>query len=112
MLSWPLFLLLDHPATVAILLGQCGFAVLMATYSGALPAALVEMYPQRIRCSALSLTYNVSMGLAGGTAPMIAVYLMGTTHSPISPAIYLMAAAAISLVGVLSMTDRTGKPLL
>jgi len=112
LLSWPLFLLLDHPATVAILLGQCGFAVLMATYSGALPAALVEMYPHRIRCSALSLTYNVSMGLAGGTAPMIAVYLMGTTHSPISPAIYLMAAAAISLVGVLSMTDRTGKPLL
>jgi MFS transporter, MHS family, proline/betaine transporter len=111
-LSWPLFLLLDHPVTIMILLGQCGFAVLLATYAGALPAAMVEMYPRRIRCSALSFTYNASMGLAGGTAPMIAVYLMGTTHSPISPAIYLMAAAAISLVGVLSMTDRTGKPLL
>jgi hypothetical protein len=37
---------------------------------------------------------------------------MGMTHSPISPAIYLMAAAAISFIGVLSMTDRTGKPLL
>jgi hypothetical protein len=43
---------------------------------------------------------------------MVAVYLMGTTHSPISPAIYLMGAAAISLIGVLSMADRTGKPLL
>jgi hypothetical protein len=43
---------------------------------------------------------------------MVAVYLMGATHSPISPAIYLMAASAISLVGILSMTDRTGKPLL
>ena len=72
----------------------------------------MEMYPRRIRCSALSFTYNASMGLAGGTAPMVAVYLMGTTHSPISPAIYLMAASAISLVGILSMTDRTGKPLL
>ena len=95
-----------------ILLGQCDFALVLATYAGALPAAMVEMYPRRIRCSALSFTYNASMGLAGGTAPMIAVYLMGTTHSPISPAIYLMVAAAISLVGVLSMTDRTGKPLL
>jgi MHS family proline/betaine transporter-like MFS transporter len=73
---------------------------------------LVEMYPRRIRCSALSFTYNASMGLAGGTAPMVAVYLMGATHSPISPAIYLMAASAISLIGILSMTDRTGKPLL
>jgi MFS transporter, MHS family, proline/betaine transporter len=111
-LSWPLFLLLDHPATIMILLGQCGFALVLATYAGALPAAMVEMYPRRIRCTALSFTYNASMGLAGGTAPMIAVYLMGTTHSPISPAIYLMAAAAISFIGVLSMADRTGKPLL
>jgi MFS transporter, MHS family, proline/betaine transporter len=52
------------------------------------------------------------MGLAGGTAPMVAVYLMGTTYSPISPAIYLVAASAISLFGILSMTDRTGEPLL
>jgi hypothetical protein len=36
---------------------------------------------------------------------------MGTTHSPISPAIYLIAAAVISLIAVLGMTDRTGKPL-
>ena len=43
---------------------------------------------------------------------MVAVYLMGATHSPISPAIYLMVASAISLIGILSMTDRTGKPLL
>jgi MHS family proline/betaine transporter-like MFS transporter len=111
-LSWPLFLLLDRPEFTAILLGQCGLAVLIAAYGGALPAALVEMYPRRIRCSALSFTYNASMGLAGGTAPMVAVYLMGATHSPISPAIYLMVASAISLIGILSMTDRTGKPLL
>jgi MFS family permease len=26
-LSWPLFLLLDHPVTIMILLGQCGFAL-------------------------------------------------------------------------------------
>src|SRR5271154_5418095 len=95
-LSWPLFLLLDRPESTAILLGQCGLAALIAAYGGALPAALVEMYPRRIRCSALSFTYNASMGLAGGTAPMVAVYLMGVTHSPISPAIYLVAASAIS----------------
>jgi MHS family proline/betaine transporter-like MFS transporter len=72
---------------------------------------LVELFPQRIRCSALSLSYNVAMGFAGGTAPMVAVYLMGTTHSPISPAFYLIAAALVSLTATLTMTDRTGKPL-
>jgi hypothetical protein len=42
---------------------------------------------------------------------MIAVYLMGTTHSPMSPALYLIAAATISMLGVISMRDRTGQPL-
>ncbi len=110
-LSWPLFLLLDHSQTVPILLGQCGFAALVAAFCGAMPAALVEMYPQRNRCSAMSFAYNASFGLAGGTAPMVAVYLMGTTHSPISPAVYLIAAALVSLAGVLTMADRAGKPL-
>jgi MHS family proline/betaine transporter-like MFS transporter len=110
-LSWPLFLLLDHPATPTILLGQCGFAILIAAFGAALPATLVELYPRRIRCSALSVSYNAAMGFAGGTAPMVAVYLMGTTRSPISPAIYLSAAAIVSLLALLTMTDRTGKPL-
>ena len=62
-LSWPLFLLLDHSQTVPILLGQCGFAALVAAFCGAMPAALVEMYPQRNRCSAMSFAYNASFGL-------------------------------------------------
>jgi MHS family proline/betaine transporter-like MFS transporter len=110
-LSWPLFLLLDRPETIEIMLGQVGFGILIAAFGGALPATLVELFPKRIRCSALSFSYNASMGLAGGTAPMVAVYLMGTTHSPVSPAIYLIGAAVISLAGVLSLTDRTGQPL-
>jgi MHS family proline/betaine transporter-like MFS transporter len=93
------------------LLGQCGFAILIAAFGAALPATLVELYPRRIRCSALSVSYNAAMGFAGGTAPMVAVYLMGTTRSPISPAIYLSAAAIVSLLALLTMTDRTGKPL-
>ncbi len=87
--SWPLFLLLDHAQTVPILLGQCGFAALVAAFSGALPAALVEMHPQRIRCSAMSFAYNASIGLAGGTTPMVAVYLMATVSSIVVGAEYL-----------------------
>jgi MFS transporter, MHS family, proline/betaine transporter len=111
LLSWPLFVLLDHPATLAILLGQCSFAILIGAFGAVLPATLVELFPQRIRCSALSLSYNFAMGFAGGTAPMVAVYLMGTTQSPISPAFYLIAAALVSLAATLTMPDRTGKPL-
>ena len=110
-LSWPLLRLLDGPGSAAIILGEVGLAVSIAAFSGTMPAALVEMYPRRIRCSALSISYNSAAALAGGTAPMIAVYLMGTTHSPMSPALYLIAAATISMLGVISMRDRTGQPL-
>jgi MFS transporter, MHS family, proline/betaine transporter len=110
-LSWPLLRLLDSPEAVALICGEVGFGVIVAAFSGTMPAALTEMYPRRTRCSAFSISYNTAAGLAGGTAPIIAVYLMGTTHSPMSPAFYLIATAAISLVGVISMRDRTGQPL-
>jgi MFS transporter, MHS family, proline/betaine transporter len=109
--SWPLLRLLDSTQDVAIIIGEVGFAIIIAAFSGTMPAAMVELYPQRIRCSALSLSYNTAAGLAGGVAPMIAVYLMGITHSPMSPALYLVAAAAISMLGVVSMPNRTGQPL-
>jgi MHS family proline/betaine transporter-like MFS transporter len=85
--------------------------VLIAAYAGPMPIVLVEMFDHRTRCSALSVSYNLSMGIAGGTAPMVAVYLVNRTHDDMAPAIYLMVLAAISLIAAISMKDRTGRAL-
>ncbi|WP_369807091.1 MFS transporter [Ancylobacter radicis] len=111
LLSWPLFRLLDSGTPEGALLGQIGFAVLIAMYAGPMPCALVEMFRRETRCSALSLSYNISLGLAGGTAPMVAVYLVTREHWDMGPAWYLIAVSVLSLLATLTMTERRGAPL-
>ncbi len=110
-LSWPLFRLLDSGTPEGVLMGQLGFAVLIAMYAGPIPCALTEMFRKATRCSALSLSYNVALGLAGGTAPMVAVYLVTRERWDMGPAWYLVALSIVSLAATLTMTDRRGTPL-
>jgi MHS family proline/betaine transporter-like MFS transporter len=110
-LAWPLFWLMHHPATAMILLGQGGFAVVIGLYLGVIPATTVEAFPQRVRCSALSIGFNTCMGLFGGTAPMVAVYLIQRSHNDLSPAFYLMAMAAVSFAAILTLKETAWAPL-
>lgn len=110
-LSYPLFWLMHHPATAMIMLGQLGFSVLLGLYLGTLPAVVVEVFPRRVRCSAMSISYNAAIGLFGGTAPMVAVYLIERSHNDLSPAFYLMAMAAVSFAAVLSIKETAWAPM-
>lgn len=111
LLSWPLFRLLDSGDAGAALAGQLGFAVLVAAYAGPMPCVLVEMFRPATRCSALSLSYNLALGLAGGTAPMVAVYLVNREQFDMGPAVYLIAVAAVSLIAALTMRETRGRAL-
>jgi MHS family proline/betaine transporter-like MFS transporter len=94
--AWPLFWLMSIPNLGAILAGQCAFALFMSCY-GASPAFLAEAFPKHVRCSGLSIGYNVALSVFGGTVPMVAVFLTTVTGYPLAPAFYLSLAAIISL---------------
>ena len=111
LLSYPLILLMHEPVFLRILAGQIGFAVLVAFLLGAGPANLSEMFPSRVRVSAMSVGYNVSMAIFGGTTPMIAAWLLNRTHNDLSFVWYMMACAAVSLVFTLMLREGAGKPL-
>lgn len=110
-LSWPLFSLMRSGNDALALMGQMGFAVLIAVYGGPMPAALVEMFPRRIRCTAVGISWNLAIGIGGGTAPMVAVLLVAWTGSQMAPAFYLIAAAGIALAATLTLPETRGKPL-
>ena len=110
-LPWPLFWLMHSPDFVAILLAHMGFALLIGAFLGVGPAAMVEMFEARRRCSALSIGYNLCLGLVGGTTPMVAAYLIQRTHYDLVPAFYLMAAAALSFVVVLTQRETARQEL-
>jgi len=104
-LSWPLFWALHHPSVAWNFAGQFGFAVLMGLFGGVLPVTMVEITPRALRCSVISISYNLCVGLLGGTAPLVATWLIAETHDDLAPASYIMVAALISLVVVVQLPE-------
>ncbi len=111
LLAHPLFRLLWHPELRVPLVGQMGFAVIIALFQGVAPAAAAEAFPAHVRCVGVAVSHNLCMAMLGGTAPMVATYLIARTHNELSPPFYLMAAAAISAIMVLTMRETARVPL-
>jgi len=109
--AWPMFWLMHHPTPWAALTGQAVFAVLSALFMAVVPATMVEAFPSKVRCTAIAVGYNISLGVIGGTVPMVATYLIERTRDDLSPAYYLMAASAVSLVTVLTLRETSRQPL-
>lgn len=97
LLSYPLFRLLSHDTFGFILAAQIVFALLVAAYYAPLSATLVELFPARERYSGLSIGYNLSVALFGGSAPLVATYLIKETGNILSPSFYLIVSALVSL---------------
>ncbi|MGX6567389.1 MFS transporter [Cupriavidus necator] len=99
-LAWPMFAYINHaPGLASLLVFQLVFGVLIATYTGPILAAFSELFPARVLSTGLSVAYNFAVTIFGGFASFIITWLIATTGSSMAPAIYVMIAAAISLVG-------------
>ena len=109
--AWPLFWMMHHPVFAMVLFGQMGFSVLLGLFLGVTPVTMVENCPGRVRCTALSVGYNLCLGLIGGTTPVLTTYLIERSHDDLSPAYYMMLAAAIS-AGVVCSLPETYKNAL
>ncbi|MCA0303412.1 MAG: MFS transporter [Proteobacteria bacterium] len=110
--AWPLFWLMHAPTPGLELAGQLGFVLTLGAYMGAQPAMMVEAVPAAVRCSAIALGYNVTMGIVGGLSPLAAAWLIERTGNDYSPAFMIMAAAIPALVAVLSFSESFRAPLL
>jgi MHS family proline/betaine transporter-like MFS transporter len=104
-LAWPLFWMLHHADLRLVVFGQIGFAVLSAGFWGSISATMVELVPERVRCTVLSVGYNIGMAILGGLTPMVAVYTVKRSQYDLSPAFLLMAAAAVSFAVVLGLRE-------
>jgi len=107
----PLFMLMEHPAPLLALLGQFGFALIVGTYAGVQAPTMAEIVPARVRCTAVALGYNSTMGVIGGLTPLAATWLVARSGDEIAPAFLIMAAAAISFLSALGLNETYRKPL-
>jgi len=111
LLTWPLFLWVNHSGIPALIVTQCLLAVLLAVLLGACPATFVEMFPVRDRLSCYSVSYNVGLGIFGGVTPMVCTALIEFTGNPMSPAIFVVFMALVSVIGMSLIKDRSREPL-
>lgn len=90
---------------------QLSFAALFAVMMGSAPAMLAEQFGAGYRVSGHAVAFNAGMGIAGGTAPLVAVALVRAFGAHmVSP--YLIGAALLAAVCVLLLPDRSRAALL
>jgi len=99
------------PTFSTVLLNQLFWAIPLACYSGAGPAAIAEIFPTKVRYVALSTGYGTAVAIFGGFANWFANTLIGATGDPIAPSYYVIAAAIASLITMISIQETYNKPL-
>ena len=80
-------------------------------YAAGLYPFMVELFPTKIRMTALSLGHVMGFSIFGGSAPLITAYLIGKTGNVESGAYYLVVCAIISLFAVLTLGETYKKDL-
>jgi MFS family permease len=97
--------------TVLILI-LLAFTVAATALYGPQASALVEMFPTKVRYTAMSLPYHVGTGWVGGFLPVTSFALVAVTGNIYMGLWYAVVFTAISLVvSLLFLKETAGKPL-
>lgn len=105
-LSYGLFsLMLTTGSLPYVILTQFILAIMLAAFSGPGPAAVVEIFHTAGRSTWMSTAYSLAVAMFGGFAPYISTWLIKVTGTPAAPTYYVMLAAFVSFIAILSMKE-------
>ncbi|RZN46229.1 MFS transporter [archaeon] len=110
-LSLPLFWLLLQGQMLSTLVVLAAYGILVSIPLGVAPSTITELYPTDDRLTGYSISYNIGLGIIGGSTPMIATTLIRLTNNLYVPALYIIVTSSVSLAGLYFMKDRSREPL-
>ncbi|MGE0749792.1 MAG: MFS transporter [Variibacter sp.] len=110
-LGYPLFIMASSGDVTQAFIAQLVMVVMLSPYAGACPATYSELFPTRVRYTALSIGYNTAVAIFGGFAPFIATFLIRETGNSLSPSFYVIAAAIITLIVLTRIKETAFTPL-
>ncbi|MFJ1656772.1 glycine betaine/L-proline transporter ProP [Streptomyces sp. NPDC088337] len=111
LLSVPAFLLVEQGSLAAVSAGMLMLGLSLVCLLGTMSAALPALFPTQVRYGSLSIGYNLSASLFGGTTPLVITALISVTGSDLMPAYYSMAAALVGVISVACMKETARRPL-
>lgn len=94
---------------LVLLLGAT--SLVFSIVSGIWPSIVATLFPTRVRFSGIALSYNVSITILSGFAPLAASAMIGRTGMLTAPAVYIAACTALTFLSsfaVARMTERPG----
>jgi len=106
----PYFLMLGTGSVPLLVLATViGLGVFWAPVTATIGTLSSEIFSTRVRYTGVTLGYQIGAALAGGTAPLIATWLLSRFDNSWVPiAVYLVFTALISIVAV-SLAHRASK---
>ncbi|MEV6791752.1 glycine betaine/L-proline transporter ProP [Streptomyces sp. NPDC051320] len=112
LLSLPAFLLIRDGSVPAIIVGMLMLGLSLVCMLSTMSAALPAIFPTHVRYGSLSVGYNLSASLFGGTTPLVITALISAFGTNLMPAYYAMAAALVGVIAVACMRETANKPLI
>jgi len=110
--TYPLFTLMFENTFTAILVAMLIFAVFEAMFQAVIPALMTESFPANIRYTGLSISYNFSLAIFGGTTPLVCTWLIKVSDGNVwMPAYYLIATCIIAIITALFIPETYKKEL-
>ncbi|MFE2939965.1 glycine betaine/L-proline transporter ProP [Streptomyces sp. NPDC059255] len=110
-LAAPAILLIRAGGILLPALGCLILGLLLVCFAGTSASTLPALFPTRLRYGALSISFNISVSLFGGTTPLVVSSLVEATGSTMVPAYYLMGAGVVGLISTFFLHETAGKPL-
>jgi MHS family proline/betaine transporter-like MFS transporter len=109
-LLWPAFALINRFPTLPVIMSLTALMLVFYSMGSATGFALMcESFPRRVRATGISIAYAVSVCVFGGTAPLIATWLIRATGNKLAPAGYVGVCVMVSLVAVSMLRETAGR---
>jgi MFS family permease len=95
----PILIYMNQLTLVSVWLSQLGLAILARFVYGVIPVTLFKIFPASVRCSGISISYNIANMIFGGGIPLIASIILTRTSNLIFLCIPIIITAII-MIGV------------
>lgn len=106
--AFPYFLLLNTGSKAALFIATIiGLGFLWAPVTAVLGTLFSEIFATNVRYTGITLGYQLGAALAGGTAPLIATYLLREFNQSWVPvALYIVITCIISFIAILTVSTK------
>lgn len=110
-LAYPLFIMLASNSLRQVYVAMGIFTFIFSLYLPTAFVSMVESFNTEIRYTGLSFGFNIGLAIFGGTCPLIATWLIEVTQNDLSPAFYMMLAAACAGLTSTYLHERRGQSI-